>query len=663
MEFKKFAESMYRHFNEMVKCADGLFEVGVSKEDIWNKYLESFPEGSNPLYRERTTHDCSSCKSFIVNLGRVVRIKDGKMVSVWDVDYGEISEPYRTVAEAMEIYVKSADIVSVYLTDQRTYGCQSNKHMEVDGTVITYNHLWGRLPKKFVTSSPASSIGSANSRAGVVERGLRELSLSAVDMVIELINEGSLYRGEEHLTSLQVFRTLKVNYDASDNKNLYAWEVSTVPHSDIRNTVIGTLLVDISNGEDIEKSVGSFESKVAPDNYKRPKALVTKRMVEDALKTIRDLGYEDSIKRRFAKLSDVTINNVIWAAGGANKVPDSLMDLVMGSDKIKRPAYKPSHGVEDIGIEDFINAVIPTAKDVEVMVTNKLVNNFVSLSAPEYPDTKPLFPWSNNFAWSYRGAVTDAITERVKRHGGGVDGKLRVSLAWHNSDDLDLHCIAPGGDHIYYRNKMGILDIDMNTGDNTNNVDPVENMNFNILEDGTYKFYVHKYTRRSTVNCGFSIQVAAGDIVINANHTEDLRDGKEVTCVLITVDNGSVKTISWNPILDSEERPKEIWGIRTLEFIPVISIMNSPNYWDDNNHGNKHYIFALQGCKNDEPIRGIYNEFLSGSLHKHRKVMEVLGSRTMCPVTEDQISGVGFSSTKKGEVIVRVDGKVYNVKF
>ena len=36
--------------------------TGVSKDALWDTYLASFPEGSNPVYKTRTEHDCQCCK-------------------------------------------------------------------------------------------------------------------------------------------------------------------------------------------------------------------------------------------------------------------------------------------------------------------------------------------------------------------------------------------------------------------------------------------------------------------------------------------------------------------------------------------------------------------------------------------------------------------------
>lgn len=63
MDFKNFKLAIAKQFDEMSKHE--LFRVDVDKDLLWNTYLSSFPEGTNPIYRERTEHDCSCCKQFI----------------------------------------------------------------------------------------------------------------------------------------------------------------------------------------------------------------------------------------------------------------------------------------------------------------------------------------------------------------------------------------------------------------------------------------------------------------------------------------------------------------------------------------------------------------------------------------------------------------------
>jgi len=94
-------------------------------------------------------------------------------------------------------------------------------------------------------------------------------------------------------------------------------------------------------------------------------------------------------------------------------------------------------------------------------------------------------------------------------------------------------------------------------------------------------------------------------------------------------------------------------------------VMLSPNYWNGA-IGNKHYFFILEGCVSDESPRPFFNEFLKEDFNENRKFFEVLGSKIKVEPTENQLSGVGFSETKRDAVIVRVEGnfkRMLKIKF
>ena len=139
--------------------------------------------------------------------------------------------------------------------------------------------------------------------------------------------------------------------------------------------------------------------------------------------------------------------------------------------------------------------------------------------------------------------------------------------------------------------------------------------------------------------------------------------------LVVQLRNGVVDQISTVDLIEGQGRSIDVWGVHTNELTDVKLITKSPNHWNGKEVGNKHYIFALDGCKTDEPVRGIYNEFLSPKFRDHRKVFEVLGDKTKCdPEEPDQVSGLGFSETKKNSLKTVVTGsdnrtRAYEVMF
>ena len=141
----------------------------------------------------------------------------------------------------------------------------------------------------------------------------------------------------------------------------------------------------------LDLAVKKYEQIVAPANYKRPKAIFTKKMLEDAKKTITELGYMDSLQRRFATLRDITVNNVLFSNKSAVRKMVGADDIFGEMEKDVAISPKRFSKVEEISAQDFIDKVLPTAKEIEAFVENKHEKNFVSLIAPANPDAKSMF--------------------------------------------------------------------------------------------------------------------------------------------------------------------------------------------------------------------------------------------------------------------------------
>lgn len=112
-------------------------------------------------------------------------------------------------------------------------------------------------------------------------------------------------------------------------------------------------------------------------------------------------------------------------------------------------------------------------------------------------------------------SIDSEIQQRVEKAGGLTKGvSIRCSLAWNNRNDLDLHCITPSGEEIFFNHMHGrcggYLDVDANRGGD-NPKDPVENIRWKKGEAraGHYRFFVrnYRYWEKSYSAIPFSVEL------------------------------------------------------------------------------------------------------------------------------------------------------------
>lgn len=648
MNFKQFADIINQKFVAMSN--QPLFITNVAKEQLWATYQSAYSAESNPFFRERRVHECNTCYAFIKRLGAVVSINNNQLDTIWNVE--GLEAPYDAVALAMHNLVSSSAISSVFLSNEKLAGREFNIEENEAGN-IKWDHFYADI-SQFYSNSVASDRGEIETTISLFNRALTEFSISTLETAIDLCD--TIYRGAEFKPTVVKFLEAKRAFDGP----MFIWQNYNKYPARIRNSAIGTLLIDIEAGVELDEAVRKYEAVVAPSNYKRTTAVVTEGMKRQALATIAELGIEPSLARRHATLEDISINNVLFADRSAKSVMKGGLDNLLSTTKsVKAPTE-----ATEITIEQFLTSVMPNTTIIEALVENKHIGNFVSLVAPTNPESPNILKWSNNFTWSYNGEVTDSMKQKVKAAGGKVDGVLRFSIQWNEdkfdqSNDLDAHCQTPTTE-IYYGRKTdgygGQLDVDIQRPENSTAVENITWDNLSTMKDGIYTFFVRNYAGANSR--GFRAEIEFNGQLFEYSYNQSVIRGVEVAEV--TLHNGEFTIVHKLPCSASS---KNVWGTATQQYQRVSTIMLSPNFWDEQTIGNKHYFFMLDGCKNPSDVRGFYNEFLSDDLTKHRKVFEMISGLMKCEPSDSQLSGVGFSSTQRNALSIKADGRPYTITF
>lgn len=679
--FQKMRDKLQEHFDSTM-ALEKLFKIDCDVEEMWNLYLDTLPQ---IMEVENRWHDCTACHRWFRKAANIVALtSDNQIITLWS---GTTIPEYEHVFDVLNNYLlNKKQIKEAFFTSREEIGIATNYAEDDNGNPHRHDHFFLTLPKTVIRDG--IKVGQTKDKVStnrqVFERSLNEISLDALNEVIDLIEENNLYRGQQWYNQLKKFRGLKrqvINVDEDDLNNWY-WlksrEVGSVI-SKIKNHSIGVLLLDLSKGVDLDTALKRYEQVVAPSNYQRPKEIFTKKMLEEAKQKIEELGYSDSLLRRYAVMEDLSIKDVIFAD---RNVASNLQDSTDFFEMLEQEAIvKPINFdyIQAISLDEFIADVIPNATEVKLYTEMSLINNFVSLIAPVNKDAPSMFKWNNPFSWAYKNNMTDSMKEQVKAMGGDVDVDLRFSIRWNNTgewdkSDLDAHCTEPGSEfeacEIYYSNKQsrlgtgGWLDVDII--DPKENVPAVENIRFkdkNKMRYGEYLFRVQQFTARSG-NAGFEAEIEFDGQIYHFTHYSPLRQNEYVDVAKVIYHrDGHFELV---PILDNLASNVECWNVKMNDFIPVNLICYSPNYWEGNATGNQHVFFMLKDCINDDTPNAWFNEYLNDELkEKHKKVMAALGRAAKVQLSDNQLSGIGLATTRAKEVTFKVvannEEKIYKV--
>jgi hypothetical protein len=230
---KEFNKKIQEKFSQLSKPGK-LFRVSLTGQQVWDLYINSFARVYDPIFRDpnSSTHNCNHCKNFIRRYGNIVSVNENyEIETMFDV---VTSDEYLQAVEVVSEAIKAAKITDVLfetfaeLNSLPYESCsKSQKEFQLGvasnvkrytkeesdkfgvvkaNEVRTFNHIHLMLDKEFVDMSGSSVeaiMGAYRDAKNVFQRAMETISLDTLQLVRDLIIQGSLLDGATHLHKIE----------------------------------------------------------------------------------------------------------------------------------------------------------------------------------------------------------------------------------------------------------------------------------------------------------------------------------------------------------------------------------------------------------------------------------------------------------------------------
>lgn len=648
-----FLQSIKDNFNTIVGSGVSLFTTNV-QEDLFEVFLNNIDEDARGHYT------CRECAKFVNRFGGLVTIKDkGKVVPVmWDDK--NVPPYFANAVKELKKVVAKATITGVFLSSENKLGQPKTGK---------WHHMNVELPRdmifKDVLKTADQKMAQRLEDFKDLSRSLDDYTVEVTNTALELLTSDALYRMDKVLGVAQWFKKVQEEIAsikvAKTKKNIIWKAVATAPvkFPQVRSSMIGTLLDDIKEGLDFASISSRFKSKMS--TYMIAQAAPSDGNVQQAEKLVKQLGIENSLIREYAKFDDIP--EFIWKnkkheAKATQKESGGIFGNIVTKQKEQaQTSAQMSIPTSVMTWKKFEETILGTAEKIEICVDNHNTNRLMALVNAYDKESPNILQWDNAFSWYYHGGIDGEMKKRIENAGGRYsNNEIRCSLIWDGYTDLDLHCITPDGNHIYWQNKRdfrgGNLDIDAN-GIDGKTMTPVENMRWSQnAPEGSYRFYVKNFSQHGRGETPFKVELEINGKIYTK--TGSLSDKESIDVFQFNYAKGQHPNIQSEGVSSSQD-----WNIPLNTFAEVNGIVNSPNMWGDKKVTNAghHIFFLVDGCKDlsEGKGRGFFVESLKPEFHEIRKTLQSYTATTpIYGVENASACGVGHSKDSEWNVLVRV---------
>jgi len=370
------------------------------KENPYGVYLRGFEDESI-----RNGYICNTCHHFLHTYGNAVYInEDGTLESIiWNPD---VAVGYmKPIIKALKENVENGRVIDLIRINPNYKADVIRKD---DTTVLFgdkekggYNHFYGEFYK--LNYGGAYMTGENIDLKSVVDNIknlLSKFNQKDVDTAFSIASTNMLCDARKSAGKFKVLRNIFTDVLSTKNEKVKYHKI--VRYACVYNELLygflgsvdGALLEDVSQGYDPEDCAARYNYKMDPVRYKRPVAAPSKALVKEAEAIIANMGLENSLKRRIAKLSDIPENKFIWKpvehkkevvkeSAGIFSSVETKEDIE--SKEEEKPVLNITNHDQRITYSKFKRDVLPIAESMRVFIPN---SRFANPTPIMYPFTQ-----------------------------------------------------------------------------------------------------------------------------------------------------------------------------------------------------------------------------------------------------------------------------------
>lgn len=377
--------------------------------NLYDIILQSIPEEARQHY------NCNTCRHFVNKYGGLVVINPetgAQTPAMWDIYVN--SDFFRPAVLKIFDTVHRAKVNGVFATSQTELGHAVSgpySHMAVDVPV----HI--RYARRKDSANERVAAVSENRR--LLIQSLNKYSLDVIKTALNLINSNQIAGSALIKANAEWFYGIATKYQEKTlNKHNYLWSVAaTAPtgYCHISSNLFGTLLEDIVNGLSAADIKAKYETKAAPDKYQRPVAAPSSGAIREAEKRFAELGLENSLRRRYARLEEI---QTIWTPE-PEKEPEKksgiFSDIIPKDARNSTKIAASSEDLEPTAItwEKFRSTILSTGKvkKMEFYISQWSKYPFAAILTAADMDALPIILWDkpeqrNPCSWyTYNGGA------------------------------------------------------------------------------------------------------------------------------------------------------------------------------------------------------------------------------------------------------------------